>query len=88
MSYEETHNLQIFPSYEHREGRKAMADTIDAKLLKVEHVRLEELAAYDLLRFGSGIYAGKHHKKLIAVVEHVPQMDINVFVFFDVQRLY
>jgi len=60
---------------------KAMADAIDAKLLKVEDVRLEELAGYDLIGFGSGIYAGKHHKKLIAVVEHMPPMDINVFVF-------
>ncbi len=60
---------------------KAMAEAMDAKLAKVEDVRPEELAGYDLIGFGSGIYGIKHHKSLIEFVERMPSIDKKVFVF-------
>ena len=60
---------------------KAMAEAMDAQLTKVEDVRPEALIAYDLIGFGSGIYGLKHHKTLIELIEVMPVMDKNVFVF-------
>jgi hypothetical protein len=39
---------------------KAIAEVMNAQLTKVEDVRQEELAEYDLIGFGSGIYGLKH----------------------------
>jgi len=76
--------LIVYKSY-HRMNTekvaKAMAEAMDAQLSKVEDVRPEALAAYDLIGFGSGIYALNHHAKLIKLVEAMPAMDKNVFVF-------
>ena len=60
---------------------KAMAEAMNAQLIKVEDVRPEELAGYDLIGFGSGIYGLKHHKALIDLIKTMPAMDKNVFVF-------
>ena len=60
---------------------KAMAEAMDAKLARVEHVQPEELAGYDLIGFGSGIYGYKHHKKLFELIEREPSMEKKAFVF-------
>lgn len=60
---------------------KAMAEAMDAKLAKVEDVKPEELAGYDLIGFGSGIYGYQHHKDLIGLIEKMPPMDKKVFIF-------
>lgn len=60
---------------------KAMAEAMNAQLIKVEDIRPEELAGYDLIGFGSGIYGLKHHKALIDLIKTMPAMDKNVFVF-------
>lgn len=76
--------LIIYKSY-HRMNTekvaKAMADAMDAKLVKVEDVKPEELKEYDLIGFGSGIYGYNHHKKLIEFIEKMPPMDKMVFIF-------
>ena len=76
--------LIVYKSY-HRMNTekvaKAMAEAMNAQLTKVEDVRPEELAGYDLIGFGSGIYGLKHHKALIELIETMPAMDKNVFVF-------
>lgn len=41
---------------------KVMAEALNAKLVKVEDIQPEELADYDLIGFGSGIYGYKHHQ--------------------------
>ena len=60
---------------------KAMTEAVNAQLTTIEDVRPEELAGYDLIGFGSGIYGLKHHKTLIDLIEAMPAMDKNVFVF-------
>jgi len=60
---------------------KAMAEVMSAKLLKIEDVHSQELLTYDLIGFGSGIYGGKHDKRLIKLIENMLPMDKNVFVF-------
>lgn len=48
---------------------KAMAEVLDAKLVKAEEADKEDIRGYELIGFGSGIYNGKHHKSLLKLVE-------------------
>ncbi len=60
---------------------KAMADVLGAKLAHPEEIDPASLAEYDLVGFGSGIYFGKHHKTIRALVGRLPAMSKDVFVF-------
>ncbi len=60
---------------------KAMARTINADLKKVEEVKAEDLAEYDLIGFGSGIYFGKHHKALLDFIANLPPQNKAAFIF-------
>jgi flavodoxin len=60
---------------------KAMAETMNATLQKVEEVNPEDLSKYDLIGFGSGIYGGKYHKDMVSLVEKMPRLEKNVFLF-------
>ena len=76
--------LIIYKSVHHMSTEKVaktMAEAMGAKLVKVEEAGPEDLAGYDLVGFGSGIYNLKVHKSLIEFVEKMPRMDKNVFVF-------
>lgn len=76
--------LIIYKSYHQMNTEKvakAMAETMNATLKKVEDVLPEELAGYDLIGIGSGIYGGKHHKDLFTLVEKIPRMEKNMFIF-------
>ena len=76
--------LIVYKSY-HRMNTekvaKAMAEALQAKLAKVEDVKPEDLAAYDLIGFGSGIYGGKFHQTLFELIDKLPVMNKNAFVF-------
>jgi hypothetical protein len=72
--------MQVLPPHEHREVARALAAT-GAQLTKVEDARPVALTGYDLIGFSSGIYGLKHHKTLIELIEAVPAMGKNVFVF-------
>jgi flavodoxin len=76
--------LIIYKSY-HRMNTekvaKAMAETMNATLKKVEEGRPEDLAGYDLIGIGSGIYAGKYHKDLFRLLEKIPRLEKDVFLF-------
>jgi len=60
---------------------KVLAEVMSAKLLEVESVQPQDLSTYDLIGFGSGIYGGKHDRKLIKLIENMPPMNKNVFIF-------
>lgn len=76
--------LIIYKSY-HRMNTekvaKAIAETMNATLQKVEEVNPEDLSNYDLIGFGSGIYGGKYHKDIVSLVEKMPRLEKNVFLF-------
>ena len=76
--------LIIYKSY-HRMNTemvaKAMAETMSATLIKVEDARIEDLTTYDLVGFGSGIYAGKPHRALFKFIEKMPPMIMKAFIF-------
>ncbi|MDK2983583.1 flavodoxin [Thermococcus sp. 101 C5] len=51
---------------------RAMAEVLNAKLVKPWEIMPEELLNYDLIGFGSGIYYWKHHKALFDPIEKLP----------------
>lgn len=76
--------LIIYKSYHRMNTEKvaqAMAGVLNATLKKVDDVSPDDLSPYDLIGFGSGIYGGKPHKSLFALIEKIPRMEKDVFVF-------
>lgn len=77
--------LIIYKSYHKMNTKKiakVMAETMNADIAKVEDVRLEDLAKYDLIGFGSGIYRSGFHKTIVTFIEQMPDINKNVFQFF------
>jgi flavodoxin len=76
--------LIIYKSYHKMNTEKvakAMAETMNATLKKVEEAKPEDLLKYDLIGFGSGIYVGKYHKDLFKLIEKIPRLEKDVFIF-------
>lgn len=48
---------------------KAMAESMGAKLVKADEIATEELVEYELIGFGSGIYAFNKNNDLIGFIE-------------------
>jgi flavodoxin len=79
-----TNILIIYKSYHRMNTEKiarAMGEAVGATAVRVEDVRIEDLANYDLIGFGSGIYAGKPHKSLFTLVEKMTAMNKKAFIF-------
>lgn len=67
--------LIIYSSIHHGNTEKigkAMAETLNADIINVTDVSINELQNYDLIGFGSGIYGGKFHKNMLALIEKLP----------------
>ena len=65
--------LVIYESVHHGNTKKiaeAIATVLDAKLERVGAAR-PSLEGYDLVGFGSGIFFGKHHRRLIDFIERL-----------------
>ena len=61
---------------------RAMAETIHARLVKPDEADINTLSEYDLIGFGSGIYAFRHHKALFSFVSGMPAMkNKKAFIF-------
>ncbi|HOW33409.1 MAG TPA: flavodoxin family protein [Methanoregulaceae archaeon] len=76
--------LIIYKSYSKMNTEKvakAMAEAVNATLKKVEEAKPEDLTGYDLIGIGSGIYAGKYHKDLYKLLEKIPRLEKDMFVF-------
>jgi flavodoxin len=74
----------IVASVHHGNTRKiavVMARELSASLFRVEDVCPETLAGYDVAGFGSGIYFGRHHKRLIDLIDKLDRIPQRVFVF-------
>ncbi|MGB9372091.1 MAG: flavodoxin family protein [Halobacteriota archaeon] len=77
--------LIVYASVHHRNTEKiatAMAEELGADLVPIGQAQPETLTAYDLIGFGSGIYAGKFHHTLLRFVEMLPTVaEKQAFVF-------
>ena len=68
-------SLVVVFSYHHKNTEKiakSIAHVIDASVKTPQQVNPEELREYDLVGFGSGIYAAKHHKSILDLADKVP----------------
>jgi flavodoxin len=72
-------------SYHHNNTQKVaavFAKVLDAQIKTPQQINPEELQAYDLVGFGSGIDSGKNYKELLDFAERLPQVTgKNAFVF-------
>ncbi|HPF88484.1 MAG TPA: flavodoxin family protein [Candidatus Limiplasma sp.] len=77
--------LLVVVSVHHQNTLKvaqAIADVLQAAIVSPEEVDPDQLNAYDLVGFGSGIYSGEHHKRLLAFANTMPVKDSGkAFVF-------
>jgi len=76
--------LVIYSSYHHGNTKKVadvIAKVLGGELAKPDEVDVSSLSKYDLICFGSGIYFGKHDKTLFELVEKMPPLKKNVFIF-------
>ncbi len=70
--------LIVYVSFHHKNTEKiaeAISSVLNAKLVKASEVKEEEIVNADLIGFGSGVYLGKFHKKLIKLVENLPEFE-------------
>ena len=76
--------LIVYKSYSKMNTEKvarAMAEAVNATLKKVEETTPDDLSGYDLIGIGSGIYAGKYHKSVFKLLEKVPKLEKDTFLF-------
>ncbi|MGQ9478992.1 MAG: flavodoxin family protein [Thermoproteota archaeon] len=61
---------------------KAIADVLNADLVKPTEVDNTVISRYGLIGFGSGIYFRKHHKSLFSLIDKLPdQNGKQAFIF-------
>lgn len=78
-------NLIVYESIHHGNTEKigkAIAEQLNAELIKSNDVNVNNLMGYDLIGFGSGIYYGKFHKNILDFIDKLPNApNKKVFVF-------
>lgn len=60
---------------------KAMAEVLDAPVVRPEEFDVSKAGEYDLIGLGSGIYKGRHHKSIIELAEQLPKLEKSIFIF-------
>ena len=61
---------------------KVMSSVLDAVVMKPEEIDPENIGKCDIIGFGSGIYAGRHHRSVVSLVKNLPEgKGKKVFVF-------
>jgi flavodoxin len=76
--------LIVYASYHHMNTQKialAMAQAIGAEPVLINEAQPEEIASYELIGLGSGIYYGKFHKKMLFFMKQAVLERKKTFVF-------
>ena len=60
---------------------KAMADQLDCRCVTIDKAKSLNVDDYKVVGFGSGIYFGMHHPKIIEFVNQLPIKDQKSFIF-------
>jgi len=78
--------LIIYQSIHHGNTEKIakkMAEVLGADLKRPDEVKPDDLANYDLIGFGSGIYMWKFHQSMLKFIDSLPSMPgKKAFTFF------
>ncbi len=83
-------SLVVLYSYHHYNTGKVaevIATVLGAQVKSPDQVDPDDLPGYDLAGFGSGIYGGKHHESLLALVDRLPQADGRKAFIFSTSAL-
>jgi len=76
--------LIVCHSYHHGNTKRiadAMATVLLAEVVSPRDVNAEMLDGYELIGFGSGIAFGRHYKQILELVDKLPVLHKNAFVF-------
>lgn len=76
--------LIIYSSVHHGNTKKVVdviTKTLGADVLKLDEAKNPSFEEYDLIGFGSGIFHGKHHEKLLQIIEKSHLEGKDAFVF-------
>ena len=82
-------SLIICVSIHHQNTEKIaeiIAENLPAEIKKPDTVRSEDLASYNIIGFGSGIYRWKHHKDLLNFVDNMTEMEKKPVFIFSTSR--
>ncbi|MFC1970245.1 flavodoxin family protein [Chloroflexota bacterium] len=60
---------------------KAMAEVLNAELVKPSEIEADSFSKYDLIGFGSGSYFWRHHRGLLSLVKETPRLNKKAFIF-------
>ncbi|MBK1809104.1 flavodoxin family protein [Clostridium sp. YIM B02505] len=74
----------IYSSYHHGNTKKvalAMGEAINAEVIEEAQAKTIDFSKYDLIGFGSGIYAFGFNKKMVELIGNASLESKNVFVF-------
>ena len=78
-------SLLVLVSYHHNNTEiiaNVFAQVLDAETKTPQQIKPDELQAYDLVGFGSGIYGAQHHKAVLDLADALPQVtDRKAFIF-------
>ncbi|MEN6343272.1 MAG: flavodoxin family protein [Methanospirillum sp.] len=78
-------SLVVVFSYHHGNTGQiadAVAQVLGAEVTTPRQVKPEEIAEYDLVGFGSGIYSAQHHESLLDLADTLPRVTgKNAFIF-------
>jgi flavodoxin len=58
-----------------------MAEVLEADVFRSKEFDKRMFSKYDLIGFGSGIYAGHHHRRIVKLAKSLPEGKKKVFVF-------
>lgn len=59
-----------------------MAEVLRAEIKKPSEIKPKDLLSFDLIGFGSGIYAFRHHREILNLAKNLPDMQGKpVFIF-------
>jgi 8-oxo-dGTP diphosphatase / 2-hydroxy-dATP diphosphatase len=62
---------------------KALADELNADLIKALEIQSIDISKYDLIGLGSGVYFGRHHASLFSVMEKLGEIKNKRFFIFS-----
>ncbi|HSV32156.1 MAG TPA: flavodoxin family protein [Atribacteraceae bacterium] len=60
---------------------RALGEVLDARIEEPEKVTDEMLHGFDLVGFGSGIFIGKHHKRILELSRRLSENPLKAFIF-------
>jgi len=77
-------SLVVYVSVEHdntKKVAKAISEVLGADLREAKEVDPRALQGYELIGFGSGIFFGKFHARLLQLVTEMPESNCKAFIF-------